>query len=100
VRELENEVYRLALFATGDTLTVQDAQNDAEFFSKVLLPGTRGVDTGVTRDDVQRALNQANGNRDEAAKILGVSRATFFRKLKQFQFDQKRPRLVRPPHSA
>ena len=41
-----------------------------------------------------------NGNRDEAAKILHVSRATFFRKLKQFQFDQKRPRLVRPPHSA
>src|SRR2546426_4937402 len=41
-----------------------------------------GVDTGVTRDDVQRALNQANGNRDEAAKILGVSRATFFRKLR------------------
>jgi len=100
VRELENEVYRLALFATGDTLTVQDAQNDAEFFGKVSLPGTRGVDTGITRDDIQRALNQANGNRDEAAKILHVSRATFFRKLKQFQFDQKRPRLVRPPHSA
>ncbi len=100
VRELENEVYRLALFSTGDTLTVQDAQNDAEFFGKVSLPGTRGVDTGITRDDIQRALNQANGNRDEAAKILHVSRATFFRKLKQFQFDQKRPRLVRPPHSA
>ena len=100
VRELENEVYRLALFATRDTLTVQDAQNDAEFFGKVSLPGTRGVDTGITRDDIQRALNQANGNRDEAAKILHVSRATFFRKLKQFQFDQKRPRLVRPPHSA
>ncbi len=100
VRELENEVYRLALFATGDTLTLKDAQGDAEFFSKVTLPGTRGVDTGIGRDDVQRALNQANGNRDEAAKILGVSRATFFRKLKQFQIGQKRPRLVRPPHTA
>ncbi len=100
VRELENQVYRLALFASGDTLTLQDAQGDTEFFGKVTLPGTRGVDTGITRDDLQRALNQANGNRDEAAKLLGVSRATFFRKLKQFQVGQKRPRLVRPPHSA
>ncbi len=89
-----------ALFASGDTLTLQDAQGDTEFFGKVTLPGTRGVDTGITRDDLQRALNQANGNRDEAAKLLGVSRATFFRKLKQFQVGQKRPRLVRPPHSA
>ena len=100
VRELENQVYRLALFASGDSLTLKDAQGDVEFFGKVTLPGTRGVDTGLTRDDLQRALNQANGNRDEAARILGVSRATFFRKLKQFQIGQKRPRLVRPPHSA
>ncbi|HZE19130.1 MAG TPA: helix-turn-helix domain-containing protein, partial [Candidatus Angelobacter sp.] len=100
VRELENQVYRLALFASGDSLTLQDAQGDVEFFGKVNLPGTRGVDTGITRDDLQRALNQANGNRDEAARILGVSRATFFRKLKQFEIGQKRPRLVRPPHTA
>jgi DNA-binding NtrC family response regulator len=100
VRELENQVYRLALFASGDGLTLQDAQADVEFFGKVNLPGTRGVDTGITRDDLQRALNQANGNRDEAARILGVSRATFFRKLKQFQIGSKRPRLVRPPHTA
>src|SRR5436189_7807 len=77
VRELENQVYRLALFASGDSLTLKDAQGDVEFFGKVTLPGTRGVDTGLTRDDLQRALNQANGNRDEAARILGVSRATF-----------------------
>ena len=100
VRELENQVYRLALFAGGDTLTLQDAQGDTEFFGKVTLPGTRGADTRLTRDDLQRALNQANGNRDGAARILGISRATFFRKLKQFELGQKRPRLVRPPHSA
>ncbi|OLD63152.1 MAG: hypothetical protein AUI47_10280 [Acidobacteria bacterium 13_1_40CM_2_68_5] len=100
VRELENQVYRLALFAGGDTLTLHDAQSDTEFFGKVTLPGTRGADTRLTRDDLQRALNQANGNRDEAARILGISRATFFRKLKQFELGQKRPRLVRPPHTA
>src|SRR2546425_611592 len=100
VRELENQVYRLALFAGGDTLTLHDAQSDVEFFGKVNLPGTRGADTRRTRDDIQRALKQANANRDEAARILGISRATFFRKVKQFQMGQKHPRLLRPPHSA
>ena len=100
VRELENQVYRLALFANGDTLTLQDAKADSEFYGKVTVPPARGADTGITRDDLQRALNQANGNRDEAARLLGISRATFFRKLKLLGVGQKRPRLVRPPHSA
>ena len=100
VRELENQMERLALFANGDTLTLQDARNDSEFHGKVSAPGARAADTALTRDDLQRALTQANGNRDEAARILGISRATFFRKLKLLGVGQKRPRLVRPPHSA
>ena len=101
VRELENQVYRLALFASGDTLTAQDARNDSEFLGRTALPELRATDSGgFTRDDLQRALSQANGNRDEAAKILGISRATFFRRLKQFEIGQRRPRLGRPPHLA
>jgi Nif-specific regulatory protein len=100
VRELENQMERLALFANGDSLTLQDARNDGEFYGKVSAPAARGSDTAITRDDLLRALTQANGNRDEAARLLGVSRATFFRKLKLLGVGQRRPRLVRPPHSA
>ncbi len=102
VRELENEVYRLALFASGDTLTLDDARNDAEFFEKVNLPGTRGVDTGVTRLEIEEALSKVKGNRVEAARILGISRATMFRKLRQYDLrpnKKPRPRAARrPPH--
>jgi len=100
VRELENQMERLALFANGDSLTLQDARNDAEFYGKVSAPALRSTDTAITRDDLLRALDQAKGNRDEAARLLGVSRATFFRKLKLLGVGQRRPRLVRPPHSA
>ncbi len=101
VRELENEVYRLALFASGDTLTMEDARNDAEFFEKVNLPGTRGVDTGVTRLEIEEALSKAKGNRVEAARLLGVSRATMFRKIRQYDLRpsrKARPRVTRRSH--
>jgi transcriptional regulator with GAF, ATPase, and Fis domain/predicted ATPase/predicted Ser/Thr protein kinase len=102
VRELENQIYKLALFASGDTLTLADAEHDEEFRSKVAAPGTRGVDSRVTRDDLTRALAETKGNRDEAARRLGISRATLFRKLKQFDIAQKHaaPRPARRTHPA
>ena len=36
------------------------------------------------RDRIAEALERADGNRLEAAKLLGVSRATIFRKIKQY----------------
>jgi len=99
VRELENQVYRLALFASGDTLTLRDAKNDVEFYDKVTVPGTRGVETSVTRTEVEQALSRAKGNRVEAARLLGISRATMFRKLKLFELDEKPARhQARRPH--
>ncbi len=102
VRELENQIYKLALFASGDALTLADAEHDTEFRGKVTAPGTRGVATGVNRDDLTRALAEAKGNRDEAARVLGISRATMFRKLKQFDIGQKRARTgaARRTHPA
>ncbi len=99
VRELENQVYRLALFASGDTLALRDAKNDVEFYDKVTVPGTRGVETSVTRTEVEQALSRAKGNRVEAARLLGISRATMFRKLKLFELDEKPARHeARRPH--
>jgi Nif-specific regulatory protein len=106
VRELENQIYRLALFARGDALTLEDASHDSEFITKIGdadragSPGDRGVERGITSEDIRRALSEANGNRDEAARLLGISRATMFRKLKQFKITETRPRPARRPHPA
>ncbi len=100
VREIENQVYKLALFASGDTLTLDDARNDPDFFSKVVAPGSRGTDTGVTREDIQRALASTGGNREAAARLLGISRATMFRKLRQFEDAPKRPAPPRRPRPS
>jgi Nif-specific regulatory protein len=88
VRELENTVYRLALFTSGTLMTLEDAQQDSSFVEEANGPaysggGLAGRRAAVTRDDLTRALDAANGNRNKAAEILGLSRATFFRRLKE-----------------
>ncbi|HKQ97464.1 MAG TPA: sigma 54-interacting transcriptional regulator, partial [Candidatus Polarisedimenticolia bacterium] len=91
VRQLENSVYRLALFASGPVLTLEDAQQDTSFveegsaplLSGTALGGSSGRPAPVTKDDLRKALDSVNGNRNEAAKLLGMSRATFFRRLKE-----------------
>jgi Nif-specific regulatory protein len=90
VRELENQVYRLALFTSGDTVTLDDARNDPEFAKRITPLASPGTDSGVSRAALERALDSAGGDRTEAARILGISRATLFRKLRQHNVGSKR----------
>jgi len=38
------------------------------------------------REAIVGALRQTGGNRRKAARILGISEATLYRRLKQYQF--------------
>jgi DNA-binding NtrC family response regulator len=46
-------------------------------------PGRRGRRRKLTREPVERAMEKAGGNKAEAARILGVGRATLYRYLKE-----------------
>jgi transcriptional regulator of acetoin/glycerol metabolism len=39
---------------------------------------------------IRKALSAAKGNRNQAAKLLGVSRATFFRKMRELGVEGPR----------
>ncbi|HWR96975.1 MAG TPA: sigma 54-interacting transcriptional regulator, partial [Candidatus Methanoperedens sp.] len=77
VRELEHALERAIIVAESRILTTRD-----------LPPGVRGVAPSGRRledlplpERMQRAVERAGGNRSEAAKLLGWSRRTFYRKL-------------------
>ncbi len=48
---------------------------------------TRGGTTTLTRDAIEAALEKTGGNRLRAARVLGVGRATFYRKVAELGID-------------
>ena len=87
VRELENTISRLSLFASGPLITLSDLARDPDLLDRVAeLPGGRKApEPDLHKDDIKQALKATGGNKVQAAALLGISRATLFRKIRQFQ---------------
>ncbi len=96
VRELQNAVEAAAISCRGATVQVSDlppelaAPTPASFDSRTaaadttLTPGTLGAT--ISEDDrIEAAIEKAGGNRAKAARILGISRATLYRRLSSME---------------
>jgi len=103
VRELRNIVQRIALFANG-TIGVgnlpAEIRDDHPLQAVVRACGRCLSEEGMTFDDVvsclesnllREALQQAGGNRTQAAKALGLSLSTFRDKLKKHRLEEPDP---------
>ncbi len=85
VRELENALQRLALLAGSEPITVPLIESDPTL-TRTLVGEVRSREplfslVSGEREQVRRALAAAGGSRTEAARLLGVSRATMYRKI-------------------
>jgi two-component system, NtrC family, response regulator AtoC len=97
VRELENCVARAVTLGDGRTIDVSDlppairsSQPDAA------IPASEATATFSTtalsemeRMTILRVFEQANGDKALAGKMLGISRATLYRKLKRYNIAVK-----------
>ena len=85
VRELKNLVERLVILSTGESI---DAHHMPPQFSR-LSEGRTAEETpseartlaAIERAYILRVMQQTNGNKSEAAKILGITRQTLRKKL-------------------
>jgi PAS domain S-box-containing protein len=89
VRELKSIVDSAALAASGAVVEVTDLSED--FVERALHPDeslspSPALDARV-RDHVQLALQRTRGNRAAAARLLGISRNTMYRRLRELQLD-------------
>ena len=98
---LEQPQFRSQLSAGTPALAVGSVGGDR---SNVLpFPGTTSSYTEikvVTMEEmeskaIEAAIQQHRGNLTEAAKALGIGRATLYRKVKQFQIDPSQARKKR-----
>ena len=89
VRELKNAIEFAAIGCKGQRITATDlppeiTRSQSHTPLSTYMPPTTNHDE---RAQLLRALNQASGNRSEAAKLLGMSRATLYRRLANYGID-------------
>jgi two-component system response regulator HydG len=91
VRQLRNAIESMIVVDSDGVLDVDDLQeNDVIPVTNTAMPAADGESLiGKPLDEVERfyieqALKLTNGNREEAAKILGIAPRTMYRKIKLF----------------
>jgi transcriptional regulator with PAS, ATPase and Fis domain len=91
VRELENAIQRAVALAEGDVIRPEDLPPQMRERKHAQIEGPKGaleIPDGLALSQVEdlyirRTLELLNGNLSEAARRLGVSRTTLWRKLKK-----------------
>ena len=91
VRELENIVERSAVLARSDFIEAEDLPDDLREievfrFQKHSSP-IQSIEE-MEYDYISWVLEQTNFNKSKAAELLGINRASLYRKLKKAQFKE------------
>jgi two-component system response regulator AtoC len=88
VRELENTIQRMVALSSHEELDVDDLPTHLRNAAEVERqgPGARLVRplASLERSAIEDALRLSGGDRGRAARLLGISRTTLYRKLKQY----------------
>jgi len=106
VRELENCIERAV--ALGDRETIDVGDLPPALISTAALPvgvgeiPTSGLSTtdleAIERTTIERVFQQVGGDKIRAGKMLGISRATLYRKLKRYNIGT-RASMTAGPHT-
>ncbi|MAU42119.1 MAG: PEP-CTERM-box response regulator transcription factor [Kordiimonas sp.] len=83
VRELENRVKRAVIMCDGKRISAEDLDMDTGDIEPEVL-NLKQVREQADKRALKRAIATADGNISQAAKLLGVSRPTFYGLLKQY----------------
>lgn len=89
VRELRNVLERAMVFAESGKIQLDDLPE--YILKKTSFPGSsapvpeQNLLTRAEQDAILLALNQTNGNKSKAARLLGISRSVLYEKLRKYQ---------------
>ncbi|WZO96416.1 sigma-54 dependent transcriptional regulator [Isosphaeraceae bacterium EP7] len=91
VRELRNTIESMVVIDSDGILDVDDLTEDVLATAGAIAEGPGGSDqlVGKSMDQIEKyyiaeTLKLAEGNREEAARLLGIGERTLYRKIKEF----------------
>ncbi len=91
VRELENVIERSLVMATGRQLDAKDIRFDAHR-ARAVTSGELALPEGMSLDQyeqelIRQALKKADGNKSQAARLLGLTRNALRYRLTQMGME-------------
>ena len=89
VRKLTNVIEYAFAVGRGTELNLDQLPPEFRESTAYPLPQTHPAPALIANEAerIAHALQQSNGNLEQAAKLLGISRATLWRKRKKYQRD-------------
>jgi two-component system response regulator HydG len=90
VRELRNTIEAMVVLAREPVLDVKDIPEEIAQRRETSAPGSSSVFAGMSLERaelelIRSTLEMTKGNREEAARILGIGERTLYRKLKEYK---------------
>ncbi len=112
VRELRNTVERMSILAEGPTLAPDDIPADVREGGELNLTPAGGITAlqiglgevpqslaEVERRHIEEVLRFTGGNKARAARILGITAATLYNKLKVYKAQDENAKAQKQPAS-
>jgi transcriptional regulator with PAS, ATPase and Fis domain len=91
IRQLENVVQQAVLVSSGPELLLQHLPHPVQEYAWTRTPDTRAAGDSLyqsrelaERSIIQRALSSCTYRRGRAAKLLGISRVTLYKKMQKY----------------
>lgn len=88
VRQLENVIQRAFALGVKDVLDVHDLPNEIVRQSDKSVTADVNLNLQeIEKKTIRQALQKANGNKAEAAKLLGINTTTVYRKMTKYNIE-------------
>lgn len=103
IRELQSIIAHAVILADGDTITLADLPDHIRFVDGTPLALPHPTEDPITsleemeKRAIESALEKLRGNQTEAAKQLGISRSTLWRKMKEYGVSKREDKEAAEP---
>jgi two-component system response regulator HydG len=93
VRELENAIERAVIMCTGDYIRLEDLPLTLRSPGPEAVIGEVGIKAGLSMREMEKqlilkTLEETQGNKSKAARLLGISRRTLLNKLQEYRIGE------------